>query len=50
MRRLVLVLAALIIFLGIWVGIFSLFPKFVSKLKISDIQLPQEKVEVVTEE
>jgi serine protease Do len=50
MKRLILVLAALIIFLGIWAEIFSLFPKFASKLKFSSIVQPQEKVKVVTEE
>lgn len=50
MKRLILVLAALIIFLGIWAEIFSLFPKFASKLKFSSIVQPQEQVKVVTEE
>lgn len=51
MKRLILVLAALIIFLGIWVEIFALFPAISSKLHVpAGIQFPQEKVKVVTEE
>jgi serine protease Do len=50
MRRLIVVLAVLIIFLGIWAEIFSLFPKFVAKFQSSGINFPQEKVKVVTEE
>jgi S1-C subfamily serine protease len=50
MKRLVLVLAALIIFLGIWVEIFSIFPQIASKLKLPAGTAPQEKVQVVTEE
>ncbi len=52
MRRLVLVLAALIVFLAVWVEIFALFPGIASKFKLSNSTLlqPQEKVQVVTEE
>src|ERR1035437_9983597 len=50
MRRLIVVLAVLIIFLGVWAEIFSLFPKVVAKFQSSEISLPQENVKVVTEE
>lgn len=52
MRRLILVLAALIIFLAVWVQIFALFPNIASNFKLSPPTLlqPQEKVQVVTEE
>jgi serine protease Do len=50
MRRLVVVLAVLIIFLGIWAEIFSLFPQIASKLQLPSSVQPQEQVKVVTEE
>jgi serine protease Do len=50
MRRLVVVLAVLIIFLGIWAEIFSLFPQIASKLQLPSSVQPKEQVKVVTEE
>jgi len=50
MKRLILVLAALIIFLGIWAEIFSLFPQIASKLQLPQAIQPKEQIKVVTEE
>src|SRR5664280_1584387 len=50
MKRLILVLAALIIFLGIWAKVFSLFPQLASKLQLPLSAGSQEQVKVVTEE
>lgn len=51
MKRLILVLAALIIFLVVWVQIFALFPGIASKLQIpSGIKFPKGEVKVITEE
>ena len=50
MKRLILVLVALIIFLGIWAKVFSLFPQLASKLQLPLSAGSQEQVKVVTEE
>lgn len=51
MRKLILVLIVLIFFLGIWSAIFTYLPNVSSLLPLpSNIQIPQEKVKVVTEE
>ncbi len=50
MRRLILILVVLIIFLIVWVQIFALFPNIASRLQLPLNIQPQEQVKVVTEE